>query len=59
MKICMYHNAKGLPELVLREELLAIVAAMITRLGKKEFEKHVIFPVRPRPAFQLLICGFD
>lgn len=52
----MYHNAKGLSELVLRSELVAIVAAMIARLGKKGLEKHVIFPVCP--AFQLLARGF-
>lgn len=47
IKICMYHNDDGNPALVLRGELLTIVAAMITRLNKPSLKKHLVFPVCP------------
>ena len=41
-------SRKGRPTL-LRGEVLAIVAAMITRLESKDYEEHNIIPVSRRP----------
>ncbi|KAE8151535.1 hypothetical protein BDV25DRAFT_138770 [Aspergillus avenaceus] len=59
IKICMYHNADGVSGQILREELLAMLAAMISRLGQNKFRKHLIIPVcTPNIFSQLMLFSF-
>lgn len=43
----MYQGTKGVEGQVFKEELLTIVAAILTRMDQERPKKHLIITVRP------------